>query len=76
METERGFLYTMIRRVASCDPRTDDIGRFLEILADNLAEGRREHTFLRDCRLCDVGVIRRPRYTELRYYMWCQPDAD
>lgn len=73
MKDERGFLYTMIRKVGELDPKTGDIEGFLDVLAENLAQGRREYTFLRRCKLCDVGVIKRRGHTELRYYLWCEP---
>ena len=66
-----GFMYTMIKKVAEFDPASGDVEKFLDVLAQHLAEGRREHSFLKECRLCDIGVIRKSDHTELRYYMWC-----
>ncbi len=73
---QSGFLYTMIRRVAEFDAGERSGERFLDILAEHLAAGRREHEFLKECQLCDIGVVRRPEYTELRYYMWCNPASE
>ncbi len=66
----------MIRRVAEFDTGDRSGEGFLDVLAEHLAEGRREHEFLKECQLCDIGVVHGPEYTELRYYMWCNSASE
>lgn len=71
MKEKRTALYEVISRVTSWNAREDDIEELLAVMAEEWRMAREEDARLRDCHLCDVGIVQHSEFTELRYYFLC-----